>query len=109
MVMLGEHEDAFGQTWHVPAAEAVTIRQFAEIAYRAAGFRPAKLRPMGKGMLRMAGLFMPGAKESIEMLYQFERDFVVDTRKFSERFGMQATPIEEGVANTVEWFRRQSR
>ncbi|PWW08609.1 hypothetical protein DFQ01_101333 [Paenibacillus cellulosilyticus] len=84
------------------------MRLFAETAYRAAGFKPAKVRSMGRGMLRMAGLFMPGAKESIEMLYQFERDFIVDSRKFSERFGMLATPIEEGVASAVEWFRRQS-
>lgn len=108
LVMLGEDDDAFGQAWHVPTAEATTMQQFAEAAYRAAGFRPAKVRSMGRGMLRMVGLFMPGARETIEMLYQFERDFVVDTRKFSERFGMQATPIEEGVASTVEWFRRQS-
>ncbi|WP_224753707.1 NAD-dependent epimerase/dehydratase family protein [Paenibacillus terricola] len=108
LVVLGEDEDAFGQAWHVPTAEATTMRQFAETAYRAAGFQPAKVRTMGRGMLRMAGLFMPAAKETIEMLYQFERDFVIDTRKFSERFGIEATPLEKGVASTVEWFRRRS-
>ncbi|GMK40302.1 hypothetical protein PCCS19_33580 [Paenibacillus sp. CCS19] len=55
----------------------------------------------------MAGLFMPAAKETIEMLYRFERDFVLDTRKFSERFGMQATPIEQAIDATVGWYKDQ--
>ncbi|MNO03361.1 hypothetical protein D3C81_2240330 [compost metagenome] len=56
-------------------------------------------------MLRIGGLFIPAARESIEMLYQFENDFIVDSSKFSSRFGMTATPLEESIAKTIAWYR----
>lgn len=106
LVALGGQEDTYGQAWHVPNADAVTTRQFAEMAYCAAGF-PASIRTMGKGMLRIGGLFIPEARETIEMTYQFEHDFVVDHSKFSARFELPATPLEYAIAQTLEWF--QSR
>jgi nucleoside-diphosphate-sugar epimerase len=63
---------------------------------------------MGKLMLRMGGLFIPAAWESIEMFYQFEKDFVVSSQKFTNRFGQQATALEESLAATVEWYRARS-
>lgn len=108
LVTLGRHDDAFGQVWHVPNADAVTQRQFAELAYRIAG-KPAKVKSMGRGMLRVGGLFIPAARESIEMMYQFENDFVVDSRKFTERFGISATPLEQSIAQTLERYATMSK
>lgn len=106
LIALGGQEDAYGQAWHVPNADAVTTRQFAEMAYRAAGF-PASIRTMGKGMLRIGGLFIPEAREMIEMTYQFEHDFVVDSSKFSAKFKLPATPLEYAIAQTLEWFQSE--
>lgn len=103
LVTLGDHDDAFGQAWHVPNADAITTRQFADIAFRIAGF-PTAIKSMGRGMLRIGGLFIPEAKESIEMFYQFENDFIVDSSKFSKRFNQQATSLETTIAETMEWF-----
>ncbi|WP_169084106.1 NAD-dependent epimerase/dehydratase family protein [Paenibacillus sp. PL91] len=102
LVVLSRHEDAFGQVWHVPNPETVTTREFVEMAYRIGGF-PAAIRTMGKGMLRLGGLFIPEARESIEMLYQFEEDFVVESTKFTKRFGMAATPLEDALEKTLHW------
>lgn len=107
LVVLSKHENAFGQVWHVPNADAVTTREFVEMAYRLAGF-PAAIRPMGKGMLRLGGLFIPEARESIEMLYQFEEDFVVESSKFTKRFGMAATPLEVALDKTLQSISRGS-
>ncbi|KGE20156.1 NAD-dependent epimerase/dehydratase family protein [Paenibacillus wynnii] len=101
LVVLSQHEDAFGEVWHVPNAETVTTTEFIEKAYGIAGF-PADIRTMGRGMLRLGGLFIPAARESIEMLYQFEEDFIVDSRKFTERFGMTATPLEHALDKTLQ-------
>jgi nucleoside-diphosphate-sugar epimerase len=101
LVVLSQNDDAFGRAWHVPNADTVTTREFVEIAYRLAGF-PAVIRTMGKGMLRLGGLFIPAARESIEMLYQFEHDFIVDSSPFSKRFGLVATPLETALAKTLE-------
>ncbi|MDQ0062152.1 NAD-dependent epimerase/dehydratase family protein [Paenibacillus harenae] len=107
LVVLSDHDDAFGQVWHVPNADTVTTREFVEMAYRLAGF-PAVIRTMGKGMLRLGGLFIPEARESIEMLYQFEEDFVVDSNKFTKRFGVAATPLEYALEKTVQSFRQSN-
>ncbi|MBW5446081.1 hypothetical protein GE107_08400 [Cohnella sp. CFH 77786] len=58
-----------------------------------------------RGMLRFGGLFIPSARESIEMFYPFEKDFAVSSRKFSDRFGLRATPLEDALAATVGWYR----
>jgi nucleoside-diphosphate-sugar epimerase len=107
LVKLSQHDDAFGQVWHVPNAATVTTREFVEMAYRIAGF-PAAIRTMGKGMLRLGGLFIPEAKESIEMYYQFDEDFIVESSKFSKRFGVVATPLELALEKTVLAFKTAS-
>ena len=107
LVVLIQHEDAFGQVWHVPNADTVTTREFVELAYRIAGF-PAAIRTMGKGMLRLGGMFVPVVKESIEMLYQLKEDFIVESNKFTNRFGVVATPIEIAIEKTLQAIKKDS-
>ena len=59
--------------------------------------------------MRMAGLFIPPARELIEMLYEFEEDFVVDHSAYVSVFGDHATPLTESLARTIEWFRSQAK
>ena len=60
---------------------------------------------MGRLMLALGGLFIPAARESVEMLYEFEKPFVVNSSKFERAFGVVATPIAEAVKATVAWYR----
>ena len=53
----------------------------------------------------MGGLFIPEAKETVEMMYEFEQPFIVDSNKFEDTFGMQATPMREAIKETVVWYR----
>ena len=48
-------------------------------------------------MLHILGVFIPIMKEFPEMLYQYEQDYVFDSSKFENRFGVKATLPEEGV------------
>lgn len=107
LVTLGSHEEALGEVWHVPNAPTVTTRQFAELVGRVLGVS-CGIKPMGRMMLRIGGLFIPAARESIEMLYQFENDFIVDSSKFSSKFGMTATPLEESITKTVNWYQSKA-
>jgi nucleoside-diphosphate-sugar epimerase len=105
LVILGEREEALGQAWHVPNDRPeITQRQFAELVYRETG-HPVKASGVGKLMMAMAGLFIPGARESVEMMYEFEKPFVVDSSKFERAFGVKATPIEDAIRATVAWYR----
>ncbi len=105
LVILGERDEALGQAWHVPSdCPQITQREFAELVYRETG-HPVKAGGMGKLMLALGGLFIPAARESVEMLYEFEKPFVVDSSKFERAFGVKATPIAEAVKATVAWYR----
>ena len=39
-----------------------------------------------------------------EMMYQWDRPFRVDHTKFAGRFWGDATPFEEGIPATAEWY-----
>ena len=55
-------------------------------------------------MMRLAGLFVPGARASVEMMYEFTRPFVVDSGRIEGEFGLQPTPVDEGIRRTVAWY-----
>ena len=104
LVVLGEHEEALGQAWHLPSPETLTTREFVEMIFQAVG-RPARIQAAPKILLRALGLFNPGMREMIEMLYEFEEPFVVDHSKFESAFGEHVTPLEEAIGGTVRWYR----
>lgn len=105
LVLLGEREEADGQAWHVPndqpkMTQAELVRMFAEEA----GVE-AKISSMGKFMMTIGGLFIPEAKETVEMMYEFEEPFVIDSSKFEKAFGMEATPMRAAIKETVAWYK----
>jgi nucleoside-diphosphate-sugar epimerase len=109
LVILGERDEAPGQAWHVPNDRPqITQRQFAELVYRETG-HPVKASGMGKLMMAFGGLFIPAARELVEMLYEFEKPFVVDSSRFERAFGVKATPIAEAIQKTVAWYRAHPR
>jgi nucleoside-diphosphate-sugar epimerase len=105
LAILGEQDEALGQAWHVPNDQpAVTQRQFAALIFEALG-QPPRTSSMGSLMMRLGGLFVPAARETVEMMYEFEKPFVVDSGKFERVFGMKATPLREAVQATVAWYK----
>jgi len=104
-VILGEHEEADGQAWHVPNDNPrATQREMVKMIAEEAGVEP-KMSAMGKTMMWFGGLFIPDAKEMVEMMYEFEKPFVVDSSKFENTFSMKATPMREAIKETVAWYR----
>ena len=105
LVTLGEREEALGRAWHVPSPSAMTTRQFVEAVYRMLG-KPARMSRAPHLAIALAGLFDANAKELREMLYQFERDFVMDSSRFEKAFGVQSTPLAQAIKATLDWYRR---
>ncbi|MEW6404378.1 MAG: NAD-dependent epimerase/dehydratase family protein [Chloroflexota bacterium] len=105
MAMLGEREQADGGAWHVPSSEALTQRQLVTLFFNEIG-RPVKISSAGKGMLSLAGMFIPAARESVEMLYEFEKPFVMSHAKFEKAFGNIATPHADAIKATAAWCRQ---
>ncbi len=106
LAMLGEREEALGQAWHVPTAPPRTQRELIELIYAELEL-PARMSGMGRGMMALGGLFIPGARETIEMLYEFERPFVLDSTRFENAFGLRPTPLPEAIRQTLAWYRTQ--
>ncbi|MBK9925844.1 MAG: NAD(P)H-binding protein [Anaerolineales bacterium] len=105
LVTLGERDEAYGQAWHVPNDNPrVTQREMVKMIAEAAGVEP-KISAMGKGMMWFGGLFIPEAKEMVEMMYEFEKPFIVDSSKFEKAFGIKATPMREAIKTTVAWYK----
>lgn len=105
MAMLGEREEALGQAWHVPNPETWTQRQIMKLVFEELGL-PPRISTMGKMMMAIGGLFIPEARESVEMAYEFEKPFIVDSTRFEQTFQMHATPMVEAVRQTVAWYRQ---
>jgi nucleoside-diphosphate-sugar epimerase len=106
LVILGEHEQAFGHAWHVPTAEAVTTRRFVVMVAEVAG-PAAKVQAAGPVTLGLLGLVIPELRELWELRYEFEKPFVVDSSRFEQTFGMRATPLAEAIRETVAWHAGQ--
>jgi len=106
LAILGTHDNAIGEIWHLPSAPAMTQREMLEIAAKYAGVS-LKINSVNRTTLRLVGIFMPGARAMVEMMYEFEKPFVVDSSKFFKAFGEHYTPIEEGIHCTVDWYKDQ--
>ena len=107
LVRLATDERSLGRAWHVPSAPAVTNGEFLRMAAAAAGTEPRSVR-RGALAFRMAGLFIPPAREIPEVLHEFENDFVVDHSAYAALFGDHATPLTEAIAATVAWWKSRA-
>jgi nucleoside-diphosphate-sugar epimerase len=106
LAVLGEHPDAPGQVWHLPNdPHTHTTRQLVDIAYREAGQPRTKLRGTPTLLLRTLGLRSPLMRELVEMQYEYQAPFVVDSTKITDLLGLRATSVEQAVAETLASYR----
>ncbi len=104
LAKLGLDPRSLGHVWHVPNAPAVTSRAFFQMAFDLAERSP-KFRKIGMIEMKLLGLFIPPLREMVEMIYEFDRPFLVDDSKFKTTFGDIATPLSVSLARTVAWTR----
>ena len=102
LAVLGEHPDAPGQVWHLPNdPDTRTTRQLCELAFQQAGAARVRLRQVPPLLLRLAALTNPTVRELLEMQYQFAEPFIVDSSKIANALHVEATPIEQAMAETL--------
>lgn len=107
LITLGAHEQAWGQVWHIPAAPALTGRQFITLAGEVAGVRARPLVASAT-VLRLLGLTNPVLRESVEMLYEFTEPYLFDGSKYARTFGGEPTPHRDALQRTVAWYRKHT-
>lgn len=101
---LGTHDKALGQVWIAPHAPAKTQGQMVEEACRVLGVEP-RMSAVSPLMMRLVGLFVPEARATVEMIYEFTAPFVVDSSRIEREFSLSATPIPIAIERTIAWYR----
>jgi len=100
--ILGNTEDAFNQVWHLPtASDPMTGKYWIKTIAKELGVKP-KYQVAPKFLVRIIGIFVPIMREMVEMLYQYDRDYVFDSSKFEKRFDFTPTPYREGIREIVK-------
>lgn len=100
--LLGNTPDAYNQVWHVPTdPEALTGREMVSLFAKEMNAKN-KVSVMPMWMLKVAGWFVPFMREMPEMMYQYDRDYIFDSAKFTKRFpDFRVTRYAEGVKQVV--------
>jgi len=100
LVTLAGDDRALGRAWHVPSAETLTTRRFLMLAGTIAGAGPT-IRRVPSVVVKLGARFIPLLREVREMLYGFERPFIVDHSRFASAFGAKPTPHEQALRETL--------
>jgi len=100
--LLGNTPSAFNQTWHLPAdMDVLTGEQLVKIAAEILHAKP-KITVLPKFAVQMAGLFNPIIKETVEMLYQNDSDYIFDSGKFDKAFPFNKIKYADGIRNSID-------
>jgi len=106
--LLGNTPDAFHQVWHVPTTkERLTTLQWIHLIAEELQVKP-EIQHLPLWMIKMLGIFIPSLKEFPEMMYQYEQDYMFDSSKFEQRFGITATAPKQGIRTMIESLKSQS-
>jgi nucleoside-diphosphate-sugar epimerase len=107
LATLGEHPEALGRAWLLPVVSPPrTQREMAQLISKALGHH-VRIQKLPKLAIRAFGLVNAFMREFVEMFYQYQEPQIVVSRAFEETFGWSATPLEEGIRKTLEWYHQQ--
>jgi nucleoside-diphosphate-sugar epimerase len=99
--ILGNDPKAFNQIWNLPTAEnPMTGREWIDAFAKEMNVKPRR-QLATPFIVRIMGLFMPIMREFVEMLYQYDRDYVFNSSKFERAYGFEPTPYLEGIREIV--------
>jgi len=102
--ILGNTASAFDQTWHLPTdLNVLTGSEIVKLAAEALS-KEAKITILPKWMIRMVGLFNPIIRESVEMLYQYESDYLFDSSKFDKTFKFTKVSYPDGIKEVMKTY-----
>ena len=80
--------------------EKITGEEYVRIACELMN-KPYKIQALPKFGVRLIGLFVPVLREFVEMMYQFENDYIFDSTKIEKKFNLAATTYRDGIKETL--------
>lgn len=106
LVTLSEYKSAFGEVWHIPSAETITIQKFLHRVFKETKTSPP-VKTAPKFIVNVMALFNPIIKELKEVLPYYESPYTVDHSKFEKAFGNHSTPHETAIKETISWYKEK--
>ncbi|MBT2532633.1 NAD-dependent epimerase/dehydratase family protein [Arthrobacter sp. ISL-48] len=108
MIRAARTPELWNKVWHAPTGPAITQHGLSGAFAEAAGVSTPSVRAIPGWALRATGLFSTDVRELAEMLYQFEKPFIMDSAASESALGLRPTPLPEAAAATVGWWRAQA-
>lgn len=108
LVTVAQDPEAWGMAWHVPTNAPMTARQLLDRFAQLNGLPSPKVIVLPYAGLWVSGLFMPMLKEIRTTYYQFDRPFLIDSRRATERFGLAPEPIDAALRECAQMLRTSS-
>jgi nucleoside-diphosphate-sugar epimerase len=107
MATLGTSGAGWGKVWHVPNSPAISTREVINRAAQLASLPAPRISASGRMMLSLVGLFIPAARETIELLPHFDKPYLVDDSAWRAAFALRETPLDEALLRTMAWYRQE--
>jgi nucleoside-diphosphate-sugar epimerase len=107
LATLGTDPRAVGEVWHLPGPQTGTTRALLDLVAGEVG-HPVAIRSVPKLAVRALGLVNPMMRALVEMAYEFDEPFILDTTRYEATFGATGTPLAAAVAATIAWYRTQA-
>ena len=95
------------QVWHLPTAPALTGREFLQLAAKIFHTAPTYTQ-VNKLLLNTIGLFNKVIKETTEMYYQYQFDYIFSSEKFEKAFHVSPTSYEDGITQLSKSLFKQN-
>jgi nucleoside-diphosphate-sugar epimerase len=102
--VLATDDRSWGQAWHVPSAAPRTAQEVVDDVARICGRAPKRVHGIPRGVVTALGTVVPLLKELRETRHQFERPFVLDASHTAATFGLEATPWEQTLKESVAYL-----
>jgi nucleoside-diphosphate-sugar epimerase len=106
LITLGTHEEAIGHVWHIPTDTTITGRAFVQLLVSETGTQ-SKVTALNRALVKMLSLVWPVARQGAELIYQFDKPYIVDAHKYRCAFGAIPTPYLKGIRQTLSWYRQR--
>lgn len=105
LVNLALDDSTYGEVWHLPTGNPITIDEVATIFNKNLG-KDFKVSYMSRILLKILSIFISPLREVGEVLYQFDAPYVMSWEKFKKKFpDFKVTPYNEGIEKMIQSFK----
>lgn len=104
MVRLALDDDAYGQVWHLPVSNPISVEEITKYFNNALS-TSYTLISLPKFIIKLLAIFSAPIREYEEMKYIFESDYIFSDKKFMNRYqDFQVTSYSNGIKKMVKSF-----